>query len=246
MRLNATLWAFALAVIAVAPAPAMASIGATTSVSALDDLYLAGSPAGRNCCAGDSAPAESPVLADLALTAGATLTFTASGGASHSIQPVSPTPDGDTSFIYNLTADYGTGISGPTGVFLNGLAGVFLGPDEPSGPAPAQLMGTSFNSLAPGLDQIFFIGDGLTGTGSGSLQTFIVPAGATRLFLGIIDDGGYYDNHGTIIANVTEAFAPTSAAPEPQSWLLMLSGVGLLGAALRLRKARRAGPIAVN
>ena len=31
------------------------------------------------------------------------------------------------------------------------------------------------------------------------------------------------------------AFAPTSAAPEPSSWLLMIAGLGTLGVALRRR-----------
>ena len=198
---------------------------------------MAGSPPGRSCCAGDNSPTESPVLADLSLTAGAVLTFTTSGGASHTPGAVSPTADGDTSFTYNLTGDYGTGISGPTSVFLNGLAGVFLGPNQPSGAAPAQLTGTAFSSLAPGLDQIFFIGDGLTGTGSGSAQTFVVPSGASSLYLGIIDDGGYYDNHGTIVANITELVPSISAAPEPGTWVLILGGVGAMGMMLRRRRS---------
>jgi hypothetical protein len=62
----------------------------------------------------------------------------------------------------------------------------------------------SFANLSPGLRQIFFAGDGLTGTGSGDVQVFHVPEGATRLFLGFIDyyepdyPGGYADNTGSI------------------------------------------------
>ena len=111
---------------------------------------------------------------------------------------------------------------------LAGLAGVFLGPNTPSGPAPAQLSGTSYSSISPGLDQIFFIGDGLTGTGSGTVQTFYVPTGATRLYLGVIDDGGYYDNTGTIIATIT-ASEQVSTTPAPSAWVLMISGLVGLG-----------------
>ena len=50
---------------------------------------------------------------------------------------------------------------------------------------------TSFASLSPLIDQVFFIGDGLTGDGSGSVQQFIVPTGATALYLGITDAPGY-------------------------------------------------------
>jgi hypothetical protein len=85
------------------------------------------------------------------------------------------------------------------------LLGVFLGPGLPtSNPAPDEVLnfrdigvarfgmqvGTHFATLSPDLQQIFFIGDGLTGTGSGSVQTFIAPTGATRLYLGVADGMG--------------------------------------------------------
>jgi Ca2+-binding RTX toxin-like protein len=64
--------------------------------------------------------------------------------------------------------------------------------------------GTSFSSLSPQLGQVFFIGDGLTGNGTGSRQSFIAPLGATRLYLGIPDGeflrgvpGQYQDNGGS-------------------------------------------------
>jgi len=88
------------------------------------------------------------------------------------------------------------------------LSGVFLGDNDPiNATAPASLdfsstsLGRSFSELSPLLQQTFFIGDGLTGEGTGSVQTFWVPDGATRLFLGIVDGayfvGGpdYYDNN---------------------------------------------------
>ncbi|HKX00766.1 MAG TPA: BACON domain-containing carbohydrate-binding protein [Bryobacteraceae bacterium] len=90
------------------------------------------------------------------------------------------------------------------------LAGVFLDDSTPADPAPASLDFTSnenFTTLAPQLRQVFFIGDGLTGDGTGATQQFQVPAGATRLFLGFADafgfqgDPGYYsDNAGSLSA----------------------------------------------
>jgi hypothetical protein len=67
------------------------------------------------------------------------------------------------------------------------LVGVFLGPSEPVDPAPARLTfpDGNFTSLAPAVGQMFFIGDGHTATSV--LQTFSVPAGATRLALGLTD-----------------------------------------------------------
>src|SRR5690606_9532984 len=95
-----------------------------------------------------------------------------------------------------------SGWYGPQG----SLAGVFLDDDIPNaGPAPATLDfwngSREFTSINPELGQLFFIGDGATA--AGLLQSFVAPAGATRLFLGIPDGfsfngppGAYEDNDG--------------------------------------------------
>ncbi len=87
------------------------------------------------------------------------------------------------------------------------LVGVFLKDQEPAGPAPPRLdfspgvVGQEFGTLAPQLNQVFFIGDGLTDTGTGATQRFVVPGDATRLFLGFADgyafhgDPGWYDDN---------------------------------------------------
>ncbi len=49
----------------------------------------------------------------------------------------------------------------------------------------ADAIGESFESLSPGLGQVFFIGDGLTP--GGKVQEFLAPAGATKLYIGIPD-----------------------------------------------------------
>lgn len=80
------------------------------------------------------------------------------------------------------------GISGiintANGMFLTG---VFLTDAEPADPAPERLDfsgGADFESLSPLLAQTFFVGDG-------EGRRFVVPAGATRLFLGFADAAGY-------------------------------------------------------
>ncbi len=52
---------------------------------------------------------------------------------------------------------------------------------------------------------MFCVGDGLTGTGTGQVQTFSIPDGATRMYFGLMDRNGagnppdfYGDNTGSI------------------------------------------------
>ena len=84
---------------------------------------------------------------------------------------------------------------------INSLIGVFLTSSQPDPSAvPSEFnfasSGLNFLSLAPGLQQPFFIGDGLTGPG-GVVQSFIVPDGATRLFLGTMDEFEWRNNSGS-------------------------------------------------
>lgn len=82
------------------------------------------------------------------------------------------------------------------------LVGVFLTNAEPANPAPPRLdfsnnaLTMHFTTLSPKIGQAFFIGDGLTGTGTGSVQQFVVPSNATRLCLGFADAAGFHGNPG--------------------------------------------------
>lgn len=140
------------------------------------------------------------------------------------------------------------GISGITGPGAGYLVGVFLAAGGPSGGTPAALnftssgLGTSFSSLSPILDQTFFIGDGLTGDGTGSLQAFNVPAGAADLYLGISDASGYNGSPGAYGDNLGSYSVDYSIAgsvvvtgtPEPGT--LGLIATALLGAGLVARR----------
>lgn len=153
-------------------------------------------------------------------------------------------PGGNGSAGSDLTPLGGiSGYKGPQGP----LTGVFLSDaDTNTGPAPATLdftpagLGIDFLTLTPALGQIFYIGDGVT---SGNVfQTFIAPAGATRLFLGIPDGfsfggapGAYDDNDGSYRVRIGINETPT--IPEPATWMLMLAGLAFSGfAASRARR----------
>jgi PEP-CTERM motif len=113
------------------------------------------------------------------------------------------------------------------------LIGVFLGPALPTSlvaNAPDFKTNNNFTEFDPLVGQTFFIGDGLTGTGTGTVQTFVVPTGATRLFLGFADGPSfvgmasmYADNTGSLAVNLQ--IGPT---PEPGTVLLMMVGLAAL------------------
>ncbi len=105
------------------------------------------------------------------------------------------------------------------------LAGVFLPASGPGTVRPDPLfydvypggMTTHDLTYSPQLNQVFFIGDGLTGTGSGQQQEFYIPKTADRLYLGFADSfdsypGFYTDNVGKL----TAAFS-INGTPEPST-----------------------------
>ncbi len=165
---------------------------------------------------------------------------------------ISPSEGSPTTFYVDM--DSFGGISGmqlfestPSDRRVMYLAGVFLTDNAPTAPAPASLdfsstsLGTSFSELSPLLQQTFYIGDGRTGEGTGSVQTFWVPDGATRLFLGIVD-GAYFVGGPDYYDNNDGAFSATfqvTSVPEidPTS---LASVISLVVGSLALLERRRA------
>jgi hypothetical protein len=202
------------ALAALATAFLAAGAALAENVPGTSNPYLAGLPSGATCCSGDVVPAQSPVqVVSVAVTPGTTITFSATGGVDFQGLPPSTGPDGG--FVF--TTPSSDGISGATWP-VDALVGVFLDASDPtSSAAPADLdfgptgIGTAFTTLSPALKQAFFIGDGLTGTGSGTVQTFVVPAGATRLFLGTSDGFGWANNSGAF--TVTPAIGGGGGGP---------------------------------
>ena len=182
----------------------------SVEVKGLADIWLAGQPDGTILAAGwprdDVAPANSPVSVPVA--AGSTLSILATGGTSNVTTPCAgANPDGcgiaDLSGYAHGPANALSSLVVPA----NALVGVFVGAGVPSGTTPTGLVmlaPNAFAILSPLMQQTFFIGDGLTGTGSGAVQQFVVPAGATQLFLGSSDaEAANYDNFGEFMVTVS-------------------------------------------
>ncbi len=172
-------------------------------VYGLANVTLAGAPESQQL-GNDSTPLQSPVEVPLGITAGQTVQVEASGfvDARGNQSPDTP-PDGAYYLTYNTQRAFGiSSIRGPGGA----LIGVFLGAGAPQMNAlpPDVEVTESYRNqgrLQPLLQQPFFIGRGRTP--SGEVKKFVAPAGAARLFLGVLDSGGYnYDNTGFFTVTV--------------------------------------------
>lgn len=170
--------------------------------------FLSGQPDGATT-KGDQAPAQSPILA--AQVAGNDVfSFSSTGSVSYggATNPTTP-PDGG--FLGG--SDSSLGIAGYSSIPVDSLVGVFLSDAQPAAPPPDQINygtgGFSFEILAPQLRQIFFIGDGLTGNGTGVRQQFVAPPGATRLYLGTVDGYGWYNNSGAFEVSICRLSSQT-------------------------------------
>lgn len=198
-------------------ASAVATRGHVTKVNVPADScpWLAGLGNGAKVVAYDGnwidsvAPDQSPVQAvGVTVTAGATLSFRQVEGVTawDNGSGGSFGPDGDTGWIVRQQSTNGINA---TSAPIQCLVGIFLDNSSPnSTPTGAEMNFSSyesrdFSTLAPGLKQVFFIGDGVNS--AGQLQKFTVPAGATRLYLGLMDEKGWWwDNYGTVTTTVID------------------------------------------
>jgi hypothetical protein len=236
-----------IAACALAPSIALAN---SITVDATDVISAAGTQSGNAAGDGGTTPvavAVTPGTSYLTFSVGGGPITLDSGGITNDADGLTGGNPAYLSASYTFSSGGISGIKAPGGGYL---VGVFLAAGGPGTTAPASLDYTSGgpttgdSSNSPLLDQEFFIGDGLTGDGTGSTQTFYVPTGATELYLGISDapaftgtPGSYSDNSGTFSVTYDEVaggVVPPSDTPEPSS--LALLGTGVLGAAGVLRK----------
>jgi hypothetical protein len=241
----------ALATISLNPDRANA---ATFTVPGTANLYLSGLPSGMTSTFGDTTFNASPVqVSGVPITAGTILNFSATGGVNNDPAAALQAPDGNAGGIVSHADENErpgfaeNGIASFTAP-INSLIGVFLGSSSPTtSAAPTALdfstsASRAYSSLSPLLKQVFYIGDGLTGTGTGARQSIVVPVGATRLFLGTADGIEWNNNAGQFTVDVTAIPGVLSAsnvvaAPEPFTLVGTLVGSA---AALRLRKRLKA------
>lgn len=147
------------------------------------------------------APAQSPSKVNgVDITPGNSLFFRDCDGMTSYEDAASYGPDGNTDWIVAQTAVNGINT---TSAPLNSVVGIFLDDRAPNtwGLQTAGNFSSAnsrdFTTLSPKLKQVFFIGDGVNS--AGELQEFVVPAGATRLYIGLMDEKGWWwDNTGTI------------------------------------------------
>jgi hypothetical protein len=180
---------------------------ATVTVSGMSNPYLAGMPDGSMASSGDTAPAQSPApVLGFPITALSVVRFSATGLVRWNPNQPYYGPEGQLDLNTASLDGAQNGISNVT-MPANALLGVFLGPDRPdTTAAPAALdfstaASRDYLTLSPQLKQVFFIGDGRTG--ANVLQRVVVPAGATRLFLGTMDGRRWLTNDGEFRVEVS-------------------------------------------
>jgi hypothetical protein len=217
----------------------------TLTINGTDDIYAAG----HSTLPATIYPGTFPVMDSFVADPNQILTFSSVTGMVGCNFVVTNGPDG-TCFpgVNTNVTSYG-GLSGIDVYRANMfLVGVFLDNTEPGGPGPSVLkynygtpgsLSTTDAGFSPELDQVFFIGDGLTGTGKGVEQIFNVPADATRLYLGFADSfdsvpSYYADNPGSLTATFAITSAPSSV-PEPTSVFLVIGGL-FIGVLFHRRK----------
>jgi len=105
--------------------------------------------------------------------------------------------------VTGKTSCGGRAPAGPDEAGCARLVGVFAG-DRPVAPHHGNDELVVTQLLHPALGETFGVGDGLTGTGTGDIQTFAIPKGATKLYLGYAGDT-YSGNTGGTSAIVTQA-----------------------------------------
>jgi Flp pilus assembly protein TadG len=149
-----------------------------------------------------AAKKSSPIRAgSIPVNPGSTLMFdSVNGGANNFASSTLYTGDGNTGWVIDNWGKNENGMSNLRAP-INSVVAVFLSNADPrtQGTTPPALDFSSaasrdFHTLKPQLRQVFFIGDGRRS--NGEVQRFVVPPGATRLYIGTMDGWEWNNNVG--------------------------------------------------
>ena len=187
--------------------------------------YDIAGPVGEEDASGEAY--ESPVQVGIPITAGATITLSNVSGQGNNDFTQSAQYDATGNadgYIANYDDEASGGVAehgiADVTMPLNAVNAVFLNNNVPdSNPAPTTLdfstqserdytAGTNNGEaatngkFAPKIQQVFYVGNGLTSTGE--QETFVVPTGATRLFLGTMDGHEWSNNSGAFTVTISE------------------------------------------
>ncbi len=166
--------------------------------------------------AADGEPYESPVQSSITLVQGALIAVSGVSGSGN-IGPGDPYGNalGEVNGVVNTPSDdwnHATGYEehGISDVTMpaDAVMAVFLGsslPDNSAAPASLDFSTAAsrdYTSLSPLVKQPFYVGTGQTT--SGKQQFIVVPNGATRLFVGMMDNMEWSNNSGGYNATITQ------------------------------------------
>ena len=187
--------------------------GTPVTVPSLASIYLAGQPPGTKLGT-LSVPSNSPSQVPISLTPGQGLSILAAGLITAPGEFGGIPPDGAIFVPFDSSASGAAsaafGLSG-IGVRAVSLVGVFVGDsiDGTATPLGFDFGGdlTAAQTLYPALQQVFYVGNGVNSLGQ--TRVFVVPPGATRLFLASISGG--FTASGSFTASVATATIPSAA-----------------------------------
>jgi hypothetical protein len=166
--------------------------------------------------AADGEPYESPTQSSISLVQGALIEVSNVSGSGN-IQPGDTygNAQGEENGVVNTPSDnwnHSTGYEehGIADVTMpeDAVMAVFLGsslPDDSAAPGSLDFSTSAsrnYTSLSPLVKQPFYVGTGQTS--SGNQQMIVVPNGATRLFLGMMDNMEWSNNSGGYNVTITQ------------------------------------------
>ena len=200
-------------------------------VPATSDPWLTGTPGGSMASRIDIAPDHSPVFVAQAKP-GQVLAFSVTGRVGNVSGKADPPDGGEIG-----THDPENGLAGLIAP-VDSLVGIFLDDNSPITNLETVVSDYAGGEtvIHPGLRRPFFIGAGLTGTGTGAVRQFITPDGATRFYLGTMESWGWANKVGGFHVKIVVLREP----PNPGQ-VIAIGAAGVAALFLLLLTMRKRG-----